>query len=138
VARSVPDAEEPAELPDETVVVRGGEMDPDQTPEKARDEFDDKGVYGLSVWAVAGLSAIEIACYVKSFDDPDAQPPIRWLPHKKMRCSTVGQLQRFELWPRSPLGHYLLVLPNPPTDEDYAALQAAFSPPEDNPARQGP
>jgi hypothetical protein len=138
VAASVPDQEPEAPLPDEAVVVRGGTMEPGRTAEKAEDQFNDTGVYGLSVWSAAGMSAIEIAWLARSYDDPDADPPIKFLPHKQMRTSTVARLEdrSFALAPRSPYGHYLLTLPAPPSDDDHAALQEAFRPPEPNPARQ--
>ncbi len=107
-------------------------MLPEQTTRSAEGAFREVGIRGLSVWAAADLSAVEVVQLARSHDDPDAKPPLHYLPHGQMRTSTVGRLRArgFGLLPDSPRGHYLLTIRTPPTDEDWSALQEEFGAPE--------
>lgn len=116
-------------------MVRGGIMDREQTVEKAASALPIWGTNGLSVWAVADLSADDIVRLARSYDDPAADPPKRYMPNPQMRVSTVGQLQArgFALRPDSPFGHYLLAIPAPTAEGDWDALQEEFGPAEPSP-----
>jgi hypothetical protein len=107
-------------------------MDREQTVEKAASAVPIWGTNGLSVWSVAGLSADEIVRLARSYDDPAADPPRRYMPYPKMRVSSVGQLRArgFDLLPDSPFGHYLLAIPTPTAENDWDALQEEFGPAE--------
>lgn len=128
------ESESPADLPDEAIVVRGGEMAPEPTIKSAEATFREVGVYGLSVWSAAELSAGDIVRLARSHDTERQ----RYLPHGKMRTSTVGQLRGhgFELVPDSPLGHYLLTIPTPPADDDWNVLQQEFGNTKPTPSKQ--
>jgi hypothetical protein len=121
----MPEAEDvsPERLPDDAVVVRGGLMIAADLVLGAQSHFDARGIYALSVFSVPGISADEIARGVP-------------LPHSMIRESTTGRLRAagYEVV-RSPgpPGHADLMLPNPPTDDDWRALDAAFDPPRPNP-----
>lgn len=89
------------------------------------------GVYGITVWSWPGETAEQIARRVGT----------ERLPHPDMRLSTVERIcepslsegLRFELIKTGPDGHYTLVLPSPPTDDDWNALELAFEEPQANP-----
>jgi hypothetical protein len=51
--------------------------------------------------------------------------------YERVRVSTVARLMAagFELWPTGTEGHYSIVLPTPPTDEDWQRLDRAFDAP---------
>lgn len=123
-----PQPESPPDLPDDATVVRGGLMDRERTIKSAEAAFREIGVYGLSVWSVAGLTASEIVRHARTHDTETQ----RYLPHAQIRASTVGQLRRhgFDLEPDSPSGHYLLTIRTPPVDDDWDALEQEFGEPE--------
>ena len=88
------------------------------------------GIFGLSVCSLPGRTADAIATIVGTDR----------LPHTWMRESTVGRLHEagFDVVPTGWRGHATLMLPNPPTDDDWNRLEAAFDKPRDNPvARKG-
>lgn len=90
----------------------------------AQAHFDSEGVHALSVYSVPGRTAAEIAVGV----------PLR---HSKIRTSTVGRVRAagYEVVSSpGPPGHADLVLPTPPTEDDWSALDSAFDPPRPNPA----
>jgi hypothetical protein len=91
------------------------------------------GCHAISVWAVADLSAHDIVRLARSHDS-DSE---KHLPHSQIRTSTVGQLRAcgFGFLPDSPDGHYLLTLPTPPSEDDWAALDGAFTAAEPSPPR---
>lgn len=123
---------ETGHLPDDAIVIRGGTM-------KLNDlmtgvevyEATYPGWYGLSFWSWPELTADAIARRVRT----------RRLPQTSMRLSTAarvrnitgtdGQLMLF-VQTFDP-GHYTLVLPSPPTVDDYERVTAAFDPPGRNP-----
>lgn len=122
-ARGVP----PDRLPDDAVVVRGGLMTAADLERSVQIHFDSEGSYALSVFSVPGARTDAIAVGV----------PLR---HSKIRQSTVGRVRAAGydvVSSAGPPGHADLVLPNPPTDEDWTALDAAFDPPCPNPATMG-
>jgi hypothetical protein len=112
-------------------------MDREQTVDKAVSAFPIWGTNGLSVWSASGLSADDIVRLARSFDDPTADPPKRYMPNGQVRVSTVGQLRArgFELLPDSPFGHYLLAIPTPTAEDDWEALQEEFGPARKSPPR---
>lgn len=118
-------------LPDDAIVVRGGEMAPDRVQKNALAHFRDCGVYGVSVWSIPDLSAHEIVRTVRRADPLD-------LPHGQMRISTVGQIREagYELVPTGPRHHFTLLLPTPPTDDDWDRLQALFAGPHSCPPKE--
>jgi hypothetical protein len=119
-------------LPDQAVVVRGGRMvSRESLRESAEDYFawtkaqTGEGIYGLSVCSLANQTGDEIAHAVGTAR----------LPQTTMRESTVGTLRGFgyEVLPSGPAGHATLVLPNPPSDDDWDNLEEAFDEPRHNP-----
>jgi hypothetical protein len=114
-------------LPDDAVVLRGGLMLPRDLDTGALTHYDEFGEYALSVYALPGRTADEIAILV----------PLR---HSKIRQSTVGRLREggYEVVPSpGPPGHADLKLPSPPTEDDWKTLDALFDPPRLNPAARG-
>lgn len=90
----------------------------------AQSHFDAEGIYALSVFSVPEMTADEIAQGV----------PLR---HSMIRVSTAGRLRAagYEVVSSpGPLGHADLLLPNPPTNDDWRALDAAFDPSRPHPA----
>lgn len=110
-------------------------MAAEPTEKSAKAAFLEIGVYGLSVWSLAGCDAAEIVATARSYDGTTEHPN---LPHRQIRTSTAGALESrgFSLLPDSPFGHYLLTIPTPPTDENWIALQEEFALPEPTPSRQ--
>ena len=63
--------------------------------------------------------------------------------HPKLRKCTAGRIRGLEVSDGRPLdlirtgsrdGHYTLLLPSPPTDDDLDSLGRLFDPPQPNPA----
>lgn len=111
-------------LPDDAIVVRGGLMLPSDLGLSAQSHFDVEGFHALSVYSVPGMTADEIAVGV----------PLR---HSKIRASTVGRVRAAGydiVRSPGPPGHADLVLPTPPADHDWSALDRIFDPPRLNPA----
>jgi hypothetical protein len=119
----------PPDLPNDAVVVRGGLMDRERTAASATAAFRESGVYGLSVWAAPGMGADDIVRLARSHGP-------EFLPHAKIRTSTVGRLQPYTLEADNPGGHYLLKLPTPPTNADWDALELAFDDPRLAPRKE--
>ena len=114
----------PKRLPDDAVVVRGGLMLRADLVLGAQAHFDSEGIHALSVYSAPGRTAAEIAVGV----------PLR---HSKIRTSTVGRVRAagYEVVSSpGPSGHADLLLPTPPTENDWSALDSAFDPPRPNPA----
>lgn len=84
--------------------------------------------YSLSVWSSPDLDAEGIAKAAREQGE-------EYLPHGRMQTSTVGLLRSlgYGLIPTDPPGHYSLMLPTPPTDEDWDNLMEAFDDPQPNP-----
>ena len=96
--------------------------------EQAQEEYDDCGVYSLSVVADPALSFEELADAAR-------------FPNSKIRRSTVGALRVIGCDVTPPTGrkrHANLILPQPPTDDVWDALEEAFAPQEPNPFRRRP
>jgi hypothetical protein len=119
-------------LPADAVVIRGGLMKRgDLIASAEKYEALNPGVYGITVWSWPGLTAEQIAERVGTAR----------LPHPDLRKSTVERIcgsstsegQRFELTKTGPDGHYTLILPSPPTPDDWEALDEAFDAPQPNP-----
>jgi hypothetical protein len=128
----LPDAS--GHLPDDAIVIRGGLMKRDSLRISAEaHEAENPGAYALSFWSWPGLTAEEIARRV----GPEN------LPHKMLRKYSAGQLRNMamsdgrplELVPTDEDGHYDVILPPPPTDDDLDLFDHEFDPPEPNPAR---
>jgi hypothetical protein len=112
-------------LPDEAIVIRGGLNQQDVMQRSAQDEFELNGQYALSVAADASMTLQALAVANQT-------------PHSRIRKTTVGRLRAagFDVTPpKGEKRHADLILPNPPTDEVWEALEAAFDPPEPNPNR---
>lgn len=119
----VPTSEE-GRLADEAVVVRFGGMNLIAMAESVEDEFEDSGIYGLSVFCTAGL-------------DADATARAAGLPHPNFFCSTVGAIRaigREVVADRgSETGHAIVVFPEMPTTADWDRLRSVFQGPFPNP-----
>lgn len=91
------------------------------------------GEYGLTFWSWPEMTAEEIALRVGG----------RRLMHAQLRKCTVGRIRGLVVSDGRPLdlvrtgpqdGHYTLILPSPPTDDDLDRLGQLFDPPQPNPA----
>lgn len=113
-------------LPDDAIVLRGGLNETQHMREQAQEKFEDCGIYSLSVAADGSLSFEELAV-VADF------------PNRRVRRTTVGLLRAIGCDVTPPSGrkrHANLILPQPPTDDVWKALEEAFAPAEPNPARR--
>lgn len=116
--RTVPDPaplrDEPP-LPDDAIVVRGGEMKPESLEVAAGTNFDEFGEYGLTVYSEEGLTAREI--HAKHLSR-----------YRKARVSTVGKIRHlhYELKPTHEPGHYDIIFPKQPGPEDFEGLGEIF------------
>jgi hypothetical protein len=111
--------DQPSDLPDDAVVVRGGLMKRDRIIASALVSFKEAGSYGLSVWAAPDRNTDEIVRLARSHGP-------QYLPHGQIRTTTVGRLRPYTLEEDDPEGHYLLKLPTPPADADWDAIEQAF------------
>jgi hypothetical protein len=116
--RTVPDPaplrDEPP-LPDDAIVVRGGEMKQESLEVAAGTNFDEFGEYGLTVYSEEGLTAREMHTKYLS-------------RYRKARESTVGKIRQLqcELKPTHEPGHYDIVFPKKPSPEDLDGLRGIF------------
>ena len=119
----------PANLNSDDVVIRGGLMAVATMARSARTAKLRHGRPSLSVWSFPGMDAQDVA----RASNPEA------LAHSSIRWTKVGLLREsgYELVQSGQAGHYSLILPDPPTDADWATLDALFSPPENNPVARG-
>jgi hypothetical protein len=128
-------SEQPAgHLPDDAVVIRGGEMKRKTLMLSAtKYEATYPGEYGLTFWSWPGMTADEIALRVGGDR----------LMHPSLRKCTAGLIRSLQVSDGRPLdlvrtgqqeGHYTLLLPCPPTDDDLDRLSQLFDPPQPNPA----
>jgi hypothetical protein len=101
-------------LPDDAIVVRGGEMKNESLETAAGTNFDEFGEYAISVFSEVGLTARQIH--------------EKYIVHRKARVSRAGRLRGlgYELKPTHGPGHYDLVLPNPPSITEWDNLRGAF------------
>ncbi len=96
---------------------------------------ENDGVYAISVWSWPDMTAEEIALRVKENRGADRNP----LGHGKIRESAVGRIYGaahpgFSLVQSDEDGHYDLILPSPPSEEVWDALELMFDPAQPNPA----
>jgi hypothetical protein len=118
-----------APLPDETVVIRGGENRLDVMREQANDEFRDSGTFSLSGAAEAGMTLDEVALTAQR-------------PNPKICKTTAGRLRaiRCDVAPPrldDPTKHVNIILfQQPPSDKDWERIQEAFDLAERNPHRR--
>jgi hypothetical protein len=113
-------------LPDETIVLRGGVMQPRDLEVNAYTHYDEFSEYALSVFAVPGA---DLATTARVADRPNAS----------IRVTTAGRIRAagYELRrSEPPPGHADLKLPNPPTDADWETLRVVFDDPIPNPYRR--
>lgn len=113
----------PPELPDDAIVIRGGTNQREVMRQQAEDEFEATGRYALSVATEAGWTLEQIAAASKR-------------QNRAIRKTTVGRLRAVGFSVTPPTGrkkHADLILPTPPKEEDWIALDEAFDPPERNP-----
>lgn len=121
-------------LIDDAVVIRGGEMKRMTLMLSARKyEAGHPGEYGLTFWSWPEMTAEQIALRVGG----DV------LMHAQLRKCTAGRIRSLRVSDGRPLdlvrtggrdGHYTLVLPPPPTDDDLDRLGQLFDAPQPNPA----
>ena len=113
-------------LPDETIVIRGGEnrlTDVRKAAEKAARTGDEGH-------ALSGNADPEM--------DLDTLLRAARQPHPAISKTTVGRLRAAGCQVGPPSGkkrHVTLYLPEPPTDNDYVRFVKAFDPFESNPHR---
>lgn len=118
-----------ARLPDDALVVRGGQqLTPADVQQRADEEPD--GTWGLSIRTAPGKSLEEL---VRESE----------IPHTKIRVSRVGKIRaigpEFDVRPTDgpgyPPHHGTIVIPSRPvSDEDARAVCNAFDEPIPNPA----
>ncbi len=125
------------ELPDDAIVIRGGLMSRKDLIASVRKCFALKGVYGLTVWSFAGLTAQDIALQVKNLHVEGLNP----LGHGQLRQSTARTIREPGSGGRTLVlkktgreGHYTLTFQSEPTDADWDRLENMFGLPEPNPA----
>jgi hypothetical protein len=121
------------ELPDEAVLVRGGEMYVKDLTTSAMAHFERHGSYAISLWSYPLMDASEIAQEVGRLADAEG---VRLLPNPKMRQTTAGALRALGYAPvpgGGRRGHVTLALDALPDDTEWASLVTAFQPAETNP-----
>jgi hypothetical protein len=113
VPKPAPLRDEPP-LPDDAIVVRGGEMKHRDLERSAATNYDETGEYALTVWSEIGLTAEQIHQ--------------KYIPHPKARWSTADRVRGagYELKPTWDPAHYDIVLPNPPSVTDWDNLTNVF------------
>jgi hypothetical protein len=126
------ETEDQYDLPDTALVVRGGEMNLTNLSASAEAEYAETGEYALSFWASADL---DVGGIVRAARHQGELTGDRNIPHGRVQVSTAGRIRAagFDLVATPPPGHYSLVLPDPPTVADYAAVMSAFDSPVPNP-----
>jgi len=102
----------------EDVVVRGGRMLRADLERSAAKAYAALRIYAISVWMLPGRTTEEVAQAVR-------------LPNQHIRVSTVGRLNAagYDVQDCTSDGHCRILLPDPPSEEDWARLEAAFDQP---------
>jgi hypothetical protein len=115
-------------LPDDAIVVRGGEGKAKTIAVNAQTTFDTDHFWGVSSFSAAGLTAAQIAQIAY-----DAER----LPHPQIRTSTAGRIRSagFEI-DETPddYPHADILVPPEPSDEVCAQLADLFDQPIPNPS----
>jgi hypothetical protein len=116
--------EEPPRLPDEAVVVRGGESSARTLHKSALDHHDKRGDFAISVASLPDMSADDLAVVAQ-------------IPHPKIRETTVGVIRHAGynvVRDEPPEGHALITLPRLPADTDFVTIADLLGPTRVNPA----
>ena len=125
----VPAAAPTQPLPNDTIVIRGGDNQLTRIREQADDEFRDSGFFALSGAAEAGMTLDDITLASQR-------------PNPRISKTTAGRLRaiRCDVAPPrvdDPSKHVNIILfQQPPSDRDWERIQGAFDPPERNPHRR--
>jgi hypothetical protein len=116
----------PRPVPPEAIVIRGGVMQRKSLEDAVEISFAEEHVHNLSVYTHPSNELDEIA-------------RLAGLPNPKLRVTTAGAIYdagyNLENWDES-TGHADLVLPTPPGDADWLALEQIFELPIANPHRR--
>jgi hypothetical protein len=115
-----------ADLPDDTIVIRGGENKLKDVQKSAREALEDCGIYMLSANADPKMTFDVLARAANH-------------PHPSLSRTTVGRLRKAKCRVTRPGGkhrHVSIITPQPPTDDDWRLYEQAFDPPEENPHRR--
>lgn len=106
----------------ETVVVRFGLMLPADLSRSVRTYWLEYQVYALSVWSIPGLPAAGIARRVG-------------LRHAVIRSTTVSVIRAagYDVTDSDARGHCQILLPDPPTEDDWRRLSGCFGAAVPNP-----
>jgi hypothetical protein len=120
----------PDPLPDDAVVVRGGQGKAEDMKKNAEaHEKANPGEYALSGFCVPGLGADDTARFAREQGD-------FYMPQPTMRAITVGALAREGFSVRKdepPPGHVAIMLSSPLVDAEIEQLSGMFGPIVDNP-----
>jgi hypothetical protein len=96
-------------------------------------EAEHPGIYALSFWSWPDLTAAQIAQRVGADTLPHGV--IRTCTAARIRSMVVSDGVPLELTASDEDGHYDVILPSPPTDDDLDLFDQTFDPAQPNPAR---
>lgn len=116
------------QLPDDAVVVRGGEAEIGRLLEAASLAWDRHGKYVLSVYALAPEDGEATEDVVGRIVE------VSQLPNGKVRTTTAGALraQGFALEQSPPDAHYHVVLADQPDEDAIGRFEQTLDPPIKN------
>lgn len=98
--------------------------------------FELHGVHALSLWSFPERPEMNAQQVAMEVGIVAGELGITLLPNSMLRWSTAGELRTLGYSVESgggPRGHVTLRFEGVPTDDDWANLEQAFSPPERNP-----
>jgi hypothetical protein len=100
--------------------------------QRAETDYEETNEYSLSFWSIPNETVQAIVHAVRVQAEALGR---RDIPHGSVQVSTAGAIRAagYDLIPTPPPMHYSLVLPNPPTNDDYEAVMSAFDDPVPNP-----